>query len=128
MKSKIVVRQQGKKKNCRLNSQLAGLRSPGIFSTSKTVLSTTRFRFTTLELRPFSLALKGLCQGNLLFARQNFTNTILYRLYLWVIYFFEHEKKICDKFLRKDLSKVDSGPKTRSVQSENLKSWPTFSS
>ena len=26
---------------------------------------------------------------------------------------------ICDKLLPKDLSKVDSGPKTRSVQSEN---------
>lgn len=27
--------------------------------------------------------------------------------------------KICDKFSREDLSKVDSRPKTRSVQSEN---------
>ena len=37
------------------------------------------------------------------------------------VYKHKHEKKICDKLLRKDLSKVDSGPKTRSVQSENLK-------
>ena len=54
----------------------------------------------------------------LLFSRQNFTNTIPYCRYLWVIHFFEHEEKICDKFLRKDLSKVNSGPKTRSVQRE----------
>jgi len=51
------------------------------------------------------------------FPRQNFTNTIPYCLYLRVIYFFEHEKKICDDFFffPKDLSKVDSGSKTRSV-------------
>ena len=36
------------------------------------------------------------------------------------VYKHKHEKKICDKLLRKDLSKVDSGPKTRSVQRENL--------
>ena len=42
----------------------------------------------------------------LLFSCQNFTNTISYCLYSWVIYLFEHEKKICDKCLRKDLSKV----------------------
>ena len=46
----------------------------------------------------------------LLFSSQNFKNAISYCLYLWVIHFFEHEKKICDTFLRKDLSKVDSGP------------------
>ena len=34
-----------------------------------------------------------------------------YCLYLWAIHFFENEKKICDAFLRKYLSKEDSGPK-----------------
>ena len=34
--------------------------------------------------------------------------------------------KICEIFFRKDLPKVDSGPKTRSVQSENLKTLANF--
>ena len=62
----------------------------------------------------------------LLFSHQNFTNRIPYCLYLWLIYFFKHEMKICDKFLWKDLSKVDSGPRTRSFESENLKKLANF--
>ena len=45
------------------------------------------------------------------------TLQIPYCLYMLAIYFFEHEMKICDKFSRKDLCKVVSGPKPRSVQS-----------
>ena len=71
-------------------------------------------------------SLKGYVTVLSLFSRQNFTKTITYCLYLWVIHFFEYEKKICDKFLRKDLSKVGSGPKTQSVQSQNLKKLGNF--
>ena len=67
------------------------------------------------------LCSKRLCHVLLMFSRQNFTKAIPYCLYVLVIYFFEQEKKIYDKFLRKGQSEVDSGPKTRSVQSENLK-------
>ena len=50
------------------------------------------------------------------------TSHIQFPIAFHVMCFFEHEKKICDNFffLRKELSKVDSGLKTRSVQSENL--------
>ena len=57
----------------------------------------------------------------LLFSHQNFTNTTPHCLYLWVTHFLEDEKTICEKFIRKDLSKIDSGSKTRLVQGENLK-------
>ena len=46
--------------------------------------------------------------------------------FLWVMYFFEHEKEICDKLSRKDQYEVYSGQKTRSVQSENLKKLANF--
>ena len=39
------------------------------------------------------------------------TLQVPYCLYTLVIYFFEHEMKICDKFSRKDLCKVVFGPK-----------------
>jgi len=39
------------------------------------------------------------------------TLKVPYCLYTLVIYFFEHEMKICDKFSRKDLCKVVFGPK-----------------
>ena len=52
---------------------------------------------------------------------QNFTNFLLPLLVGNIAYYFEHKKKICDKFFRKELTKIDSVPKTWSGQSENLK-------
>ena len=63
--------------------------------------------------------LKGLRHGTfVVFSSKLHKYNSLLPLLVGIIYFFEHEKKIGDKCLRKDLSKVDSGPKTRSVQSE----------
>ena len=59
--------------------------------------------------------LEGLCHGTSAVSSSKLTNKIPCCLYLWVIYVFEHEKKICDKCLQKDLANVDSGPETRSV-------------
>ena len=64
-----------------------------------------------------------------LFYRHKFTNTIPYCFYLKEIYFFEHEKKICDTFWQKDLSKLDSESKQLDqFRVRTWKSWPTFSS
>ena len=57
--------------------------------------------FFLLFLRKKACAVRDLATVLLLFPPQNLTNTIPYRLYLWVIYFFEREKRICNNSFTK---------------------------
>ena len=73
--------------------------------------------------------LNRLCHGTFaVFSSKTHKYNSLYCLYLWAIcyYSFEHKKKIHNKVSQTDLSRVDSGPKTQSVQSKNLKKLATF--